>query len=70
MRSMDLKINVLKTKVVMSDRENGVNYCKLNSEIPEQGDEFSYLGRMFTEGGEIAGGFLIYIYIYVYRNAA
>lgn len=57
MRSMDLKINVLKTKVVMFDRENGVNYCKLNSEIPEQGDEFSYHGRMFTEDGEIAGGF-------------
>lgn len=69
MRSVDLKINVLKTEVVMFDRENGVNYCKLNSEIPEQGDGFSYLGRMFREDGEIAGGlgyccFLICIYIY------
>lgn len=54
MRSVDLKINVLKAEVVMFDRENGVNYCKLNSEIPKQGDKFSYLGRMFTEDGEIA----------------
>ena len=55
-KSMDLRINVSKTKVMVFGGEEGdaVNVT-LNGESLERVDEFVYLGRMYQENGSIDG---------------
>lgn len=54
-KSMDLKINVGKTKIMVFGGGDEVDEieCSLNGEKLERVNEFVYLGRMFSEKGSI-----------------
>jgi Reverse transcriptase (RNA-dependent DNA polymerase)/Endonuclease-reverse transcriptase len=55
-RSMDLKINGGKTKIMVFNGENDdANNVMLNGEKLERVNEFVYLGRMFQENGSLDG---------------
>lgn len=55
LKSRSLKIDLSKIKVVVFDKKNGVKNYKLyiNGENVEEADEFVYLSRTMTEGGEM-----------------